>query len=49
LSSAARAAVDAGLLSFSPADAYSLTLTFDGGTRAEERDLRPVLPLILRW
>jgi Glyoxalase-like domain len=49
LSAAAQWAAASGLLSFDPSDEYVLRMTFDGGTSGKDTDLRPVLPLTLRW
>lgn len=49
LCSAAQAAAAAGVVAFSPGDAHVLCLTFDHGRRAQAADLRPELPLRLRW
>jgi Glyoxalase-like domain len=49
LSPAAQAVESSGLVSFSGADTHLLNLAFDGATRSESRDLRPALPLVLRW
>jgi hypothetical protein len=38
-----------GLVSFSAADDYVMVLTLDRGARSRAADLRPGLPLILRW
>jgi hypothetical protein len=48
LSPAARAAEAAGLVSFSSGEAYLMTLSF-AAAPSESRDLRPDLPLVLRW
>jgi hypothetical protein len=48
ISPAAQRLVDAGLVTFSPAPAHVLTLGVDGG-RQPPADLRPDLPLVLRW
>jgi len=48
-SPAGRAAEAAGLLSFASGDAHGLELTFDGGVANRSADLRPALPLSLRW
>jgi hypothetical protein len=48
LSPAARAAEAAGLVSFSSGETYLMTLTF-AAAPSESRDLRPDLPLVLRW
>jgi hypothetical protein len=45
----ARAAEVAGLVRFEAADAYVLTLSFDGESRRRTTDLRSVLPLVLAW
>ena len=39
----------AGLVTFPAAEAYLLALSFDGAGRGEQADLRPGLPLVLRW
>jgi hypothetical protein len=49
LSPAAQAVERAGLVSFSRGDAPLMTLGFDGGPGTESADLRPDLPLVLRW
>jgi hypothetical protein len=46
---AARWAESSGLLSFGRSDDYVLRMTFDRGTSGKEADLRPELPLALRW
>ena len=48
-SAAARWAESSGLLSFERSDDYVLRMTFDGGTSGKTADLRPELPLALRW
>jgi hypothetical protein len=48
-SAAARAAEASGTVAFAPADDHLLTLTFDGGARGGAADLRPGLPVVLRW
>ena len=48
-SDAFRWARAAGLLSFTPAERYTLTLVFDGGVIGGSVDLRPRLPLTLEW
>ncbi len=48
-SEAGRWAEASGLLSFEAADDYVLHLTFDGATKRRHADLRPGLPLVLRW
>ena len=48
-SAAARVAEEAGAVAFAPADDHLLTLTFDLGARAASADLRPELPVVLRW
>jgi hypothetical protein len=49
LSSAARWAESAGLLTVEQSDKHVLTVTFDGATAGRRSDLRPQLPLVLRW
>jgi len=39
----------AGLVTLDKADQYLMELTFDGASHAGSADLRPDLPLILRW
>ena len=48
-SAAAQSVELAGVLSFRPADEHVLTLAFDGEASKEVADLRPELPLVLRW
>jgi hypothetical protein len=48
LSAASRALAEAGVVSFEPAPAYTLTLDFRSAPDASA-DLRPELPLVLRW
>jgi hypothetical protein len=38
-----------GVVSFSSTDEYVMTLAFDGDRRGNVVDLRPELPLVLRW
>jgi len=38
-----------GLAKVEPGDSWLLELTLDGGARGETRDLRPELPLVLRY
>lgn len=38
-----------GLVSFSASDRYLMTLTFDDGSAGASADLRPDLPVVLRW
>jgi hypothetical protein len=38
-----------GLVSFRPADAYFMSLVFDGGGSGRSVDLHPDLPLEVRW
>jgi hypothetical protein len=47
-SEAARALQAAGLVAFHDADAYLLELRFDDASRGRA-DIRPALPLTLRW
>jgi hypothetical protein len=48
--SAAAAAIEAaGFVRFGVADQHRMNLTFDDGRKGGEADLRPVLPLTLRW
>ncbi len=49
LSRAARQAKAAGVLSFVTEAEHVMTLGFDGERVGEARDLRPELPLVLRW
>jgi glyoxalase-like protein len=49
LSPAAQAVERAGLVAFSRGDAPLMTLVFDGGAAGGRADLRPDLPLVLRW
>jgi hypothetical protein len=44
-----RAVQRLGAATFGPGDGHLLEITFDGGSRSEEADLRPDLPLVLRW
>lgn len=44
-----RAVQRMGVATFSQGEGHLLELTFDGGQRGESADLRPELPLILRW
>ena len=48
-SAAARAVEEAGVVSFASADDHLMTLTFDLAARGAAADLRPHLPLVLRW
>jgi hypothetical protein len=48
-SAAAQFVQDAGLVQFFEAERHLMTVTFDGARRGESADLRPDLPLILRW
>jgi hypothetical protein len=48
-SSASRAVEAAGLVTFHTADNYLLELTFDRAIRGASADLRPDLPLVIRW
>lgn len=48
-SAAARAVEETGVVAFTPADEHFMALTFDGGARDGAADLRPDLPLVLRW
>ncbi len=48
-SRAAAAAEAAGLLNFRSSAAHFMTLVFDGGRSGHSADLRPELPLELRW
>lgn len=48
-SAAARAAEESGMVTFAPADDHLMTLTFDLAARGAAADLRPDLPLVLRW
>jgi hypothetical protein len=49
LSPAARAVEEAGLVRFERAEAFLMTLGFDGGAAGRSADLRPEPPLVLRW
>jgi hypothetical protein len=49
LSPAARAIEKAGLVSFRTAGEYVMTLSFDGATGGASADLRPTMPVVLRW
>jgi hypothetical protein len=49
VSAAARAAEESGVVAFAPADEHLMTLTFDRGARNQTADLRPELPVVLRW
>jgi hypothetical protein len=49
LSSQTRALGATGVATFEPAGEWLMTVTFDGGARREMRDLRPELPLVVRW
>jgi hypothetical protein len=46
---AARAIQDAGLVTFVDAAHQVMTVTFDAARAGESADLRPELPLVLRW
>lgn len=46
---AARAVQDAGLVRFVDAAHHVMTVTFDDARAGESADLRPDLPLVLRW
>jgi hypothetical protein len=48
-SAAARAVEAEGLVSFPAASEYMMTLVFDDAGAGDEADLRPELPLVLRW
>jgi hypothetical protein len=48
-SAAARLAETQGLLTFTSGEGHAIELTLDGGLRGEASDLRPLLPLTLRW
>lgn len=48
-SEAARAAEAAGLVTFPAAEAYVMTLGFDGEAQGQTCDLRPDLPVVLAW
>jgi hypothetical protein len=48
-SPAGQAMQAAGLVTFTAGDAPLAELTFDGGAGGASADLRPTLPLILRW
>jgi hypothetical protein len=45
----ARSMEAAGVVSLCPADDHRLTLSFDGRRAGQVADLRPRLPLVLRW
>jgi hypothetical protein len=49
LSEAARAAEAAGVVGFHSAEDHLMTLGLDGEARGHVADLRPDLPLVLRW
>jgi len=46
---AARAVQDAGVVTFVDAAHDLMTVTFDEARAGESADLRPELPLVLRW
>jgi hypothetical protein len=48
-SAVAREVVRTGFVALACAREHSLQITLDGGTRGCLKDLRPVLPLLLRW
>jgi hypothetical protein len=48
-STALRAAEEAGLLALRAGDAYLMELAFDGAPYGRHADLRPELPVVLRW
>jgi hypothetical protein len=48
-SAGARAAEASGGVAFAPANEHLMTLTFDAESRGRMADLRPELPLVLRW
>ena len=48
-SAAARSVETAGVVSFSSGTEYLMTLTLDRGARGSVADLRPELPLVVRW
>jgi hypothetical protein len=48
-SAAAQFVEDAGLVQFVQPERHRMTITFDDGHRGEGTDLRPDLPLVLRW
>jgi len=48
-SAAAEAVVAAGLVTLQEGDAYLMELTFDRGVNGGSVELRPTLPLLLRW
>lgn len=48
-SAPAQSLESAGILAFRPAEEYVLTLAFDGAASRQAADLRPELPLVLRW
>lgn len=48
-SAAARAAEDSGIVTFGPADDHLMTLILDRGGSGKAADLRPELPVVLRW
>ena len=48
-SPALRSVEELGAVSFVPADAHVMTVTFDGGMQGRTVDLQPELPVVLRW
>ena len=48
-SAAAQIVEAAGLVQFVESDHHRMTITFDDARRGETADLRPDLPLALRW
>jgi hypothetical protein len=48
-SAAARAVEQIGPVAFVPADEHHMILTLDAGALGSTADLRPDLPLLLRW
>jgi len=49
LSRAAASVQAAGVVTFDKADQYSMELSFGGASQEESADLRPDLPIVLRW
>jgi hypothetical protein len=46
---AVRALVEQRVVTLARGEAWLLEVTMDGGVRGRERDLRPALPLVVRW
>jgi hypothetical protein len=44
-----QAVVDANLVQLHAGGEYCIELGFDGESQGQTRDLRPALPLVLRW